>query len=66
MSNPILKITACAPPLCKCSELEIYETIDGDKMVMLSDDQQHVCAMTADEFAYIAKRFLAVYETGIL
>ena len=59
-----IKACKCAPSLCPI--LEIEENIDGDKMLLLSDDFGGVAQMTPIQFYELAKQFIEDYDNGII
>ncbi|MDY0197625.1 MAG: hypothetical protein RBR68_07405 [Tenuifilaceae bacterium] len=60
------KPNLCSPPICKCPILEIEENIDGNKMLLLSDDFGGVAQMTPIQFYELAKQFIEDYDNGII
>lgn len=51
-------LTSCAPPNCKCPELEVYASEDEQVRVTIADDYSGVVNMSFSEFSLLAIRFL--------
>ena len=64
MKNYKLKMCKCAPSLCP--QISIEENIDGNKMLLLSDDFGGVAQMTPIQFYELAKQFIEDYDNGII
>jgi len=60
-----LIIKACAPPACSCPVLEIEPNVDGQSLVIITDDYEGTVVMTIVEFAILASKFLEKYKDGV-
>lgn len=57
-NNEVFRIVACSPPSCGCPELSVEQDVDGNEVVIITDDFNGVSIMSVVEFTILAEEFL--------
>lgn len=57
-------ISSCSPPSCSCFELEVYDDIDGNKMVAITDGTNGVAIDSKESFDLLVANYITEVLKG--